>query len=96
MSESLAKRVRSAAAAGWWTVAIFAAYLTVSWVFILVFLSVRPGWVLALWGGGDLTWDAVQIMYLWFVGAMKVFLLAVLVAVVWLTLWARRLRQEEP
>lgn len=95
MDESLSKRVGAAAAAGWWTILIGAIWLTVAWVIWLVILGTRPAWLLTLWGGGRLTWATVQTITLAVMGAMKGLLLAGLLVVIWLTLWARSLRRQE-
>jgi len=91
MSEELAKRVRAAAAAGWWTVIIFAVYVTIGWLIVLAVLHAQPEWMLAMWGAGGLRWAEIQKIYLWFFGVMKMLLLAALMATVFLTIWGRRL-----
>ncbi|KKL14974.1 hypothetical protein LCGC14_2510260 [marine sediment metagenome] len=91
MDDQLSHRVRAAARAGLCTLIIFMVYLTAGWLAVMALLHVRPGWVLAMCGGGKLTWDDLQIIYIRFFGVAKIMLLAVLIAVVWLALWARRL-----
>ena len=95
MSEALARRVRAAAAAGWWTLLIFAVWLVIARLIVLWLMTAEPKWVLALCGGEPITWQTLKPMYLWFFGAMKVLLLGALAVVVWLTLWSRRLRRIE-
>jgi hypothetical protein len=56
MSDELAKRVRAAAGAAWYTVLIGVLWLTVAYFLWLAILTRRPEWVRTLWGGGDLTW----------------------------------------
>ena len=87
MSDELAKKVRAAAGAAWCTVLIGALWLTV--------MTRRPEWVRTLWGGGDLTWDNIQIITLWFFGVFKVILFLVLFTAIWLSLWHRRLRKAD-
>ena len=92
MAETFAERVRAAARAGWWTFVIFAVGLAAAWGIVLGLMHTRPGWVLNLCGGGNFDWDALQRVYLWFFGVMKLILLVVLMATVFLALWSRRLR----
>ena len=94
MNETLQKRVRSAAVAGWWTILIAAAWMTLAWLAFLVILNTEPGWLLKLWGGGDLDWPDVQMIVLYFFSVFKLMLFAVVIVVIWLTLWSRRLRRE--
>ena len=50
MNEELAKRVRAAAVAGWWTLLIVVAFVTVQWLAFLWIISTKPAWMAALWG----------------------------------------------
>ena len=96
MDDNLAKRVGAAAAAGWWTILIGAAWITGAWLVWMALLYFRPDWMLSLWGGGGLRWDTIQMITLWVFGAMKVVLLLAVLTVIWLTLWAGRLRRQQP
>ena len=94
MNDDFAKRVRSAARAGWWTLLIGGIVLTIQW---LVYLSVaacpaKCCWLTRLWGPGT-DWATIQTMWLWLTGAFKLVLGAFALAVIWLTLWARALRK---
>ncbi len=93
MDGSFEGKVRSAGVAGWWTLLVAAAILVLQWFAYLLVMSVRPPWVLRLWGPG-VTWEYVQ--HLWFLGtaALKVLLLALAIPCLWLTLWARQLRRR--
>jgi len=93
MDGNLSKTVRAAAAAGWWTVLIGVVWLTVSWLATLAILSVQPGWVLALWGGGQLTWDRVHTIILYFMAAAKIILFVIVLCTIWLTVLARKLEK---
>ena len=95
MNELLAKRVRSAAVAGWWTILISWVFLGVCWGGTLVMLHVQPRWYLNCWGGGQITWDDVQRLCLLFFGVLKILLLVALFIIIWLTLWARGLRKTK-
>ena len=95
MSDELAKKVRAAAGAAWWIVLIGAIWLTVGYFLWLAILTCRPEWIRTLWGGGNLTWDDMQIITLWFFGVFKVILFLILFAAIWLSLWHRRLRKAD-
>ena len=97
MNETLQKRVRSAAVAGWWTILIAAVWMTVGWVGFLVILNTEPGWLLRLWGYPDADsqhWEQVRTIVLYFFSIFKLILFMVLIIVIWLTLWSRRLKRE--
>ena len=90
-----AQRVRTAAVAGWWTLLIGAVFLVVQWVAYLVFMSIRPGWLLSLWGP-EASWPFVQSVWFWATAIFKLFMWIVALVVVWVTLWARQLRKITP
>jgi len=97
MNETLQKRVRSAAVAGWWTVLIVAIWMTVAWLALLVILNSKPGWIMWLWGFPDadsLHWRQMRIIVLQFFAVFKLMLFVFVVVVIWLTLWSRRLKRE--
>lgn len=94
MNDSLAKHVRAAAVAGWWTILIAAVWLTLAWVLWLIILATKPDWLLTLWGGGEhLTWATVQTMVLWFFGAFKCVMFVGLWLTIWLSFWSRGLKR---
>jgi hypothetical protein len=93
MNDDFAKKVRSAAIAGWWTLLIGAIFVTIQWVAYLHIMRRKPDWVLAVWGSGDVTWSTVQVMWLWFVGVFKIILWSMALVVIWLSLWAHGLRK---
>ena len=94
MNGELAKKVRAAAGAAWGTVIIGAVWMTLAYGLWLVILHYKPGLILTLWGSGDLTWPEVQRITLWFFGAFKLEIFAVLLAAIWLSLWHRRLARN--
>ena len=94
MNDSLSQRVRAAAVAAWWTILIGALWMTGAWLAYLAILSARPGWVLTLWGGGELTWPKVQTLMLWFFATFKLILFVAVLLAIWLTLWARALKRS--
>jgi len=93
MNGEFTRRLRAAVVAGWWTVAIWVIFLTISWLIYLCIMHTRPEWLRTLWGGGIITWEKIQTVYIWFFGAFKVVLWAVLMVTVFLTLWARNLKK---
>jgi len=92
MSEPLEKRIRAAAGATWMLLLILVIWMTVTYVLWLGLVYTRMEWVRTLWGG-DVTWSEMQWVTLWFFGAFKLGLFAVLAVAIWLTLFARRLRK---
>jgi hypothetical protein len=94
MNDSFGSKVRSAGVAGWWTLLVAAAVLVLQWFAYLFIMSVRPSWVIWLWGPG-VTWEYVQ--HVWFLGTavLKLSLLGLAIPCLWLTLWARGLRKAE-
>jgi len=92
MDDALVKRVSAAAGAAWWTVLIWALWLTAAWLIWLGIIHAKPGWILALWGD-NLAWTDVQQVTIWFFGAFKVLLLVAVMGSIWLTLYARRLKR---
>jgi hypothetical protein len=92
-SELLAKRVRSAAVAGWWTILVIVGLMTAQWFFVLMILDAKPDWLLKLWGGGELDWPTVHTIVLWFFTVFKLMMFGFVIAVIWLTLWSSRLKR---
>lgn len=95
MNGEFTKRLRAAVVAGWWTVAICWIFLTISWLIYMCIMHVQPEWLRTLWGGGPLTWDGIQTICLWFFGIFKLVLWAMLMIVLFLTLWLRQLKRAE-
>jgi len=95
MNDPFEKKVRAAAVAGWWVVLIASALLVVTWLAFLGLLSVRPAWLLTMWGQGDVNWAFVQTVSLWFMAAFKFLVWIVILVALWLTLWARQLRKMD-
>ena len=98
MNGDLAKRVRAAAGALWCTVVVGIIWMTVGWVFWLIFIHARPDWLAWLWGGGGgdgLSWKTYQLIGMIFFGAFKLMLFAALLTAIWLTLWARKLARTQ-
>jgi len=96
MSDVFAKRVSAAAGAGWWTLLVFVIWYVLAWIMAWVLMRSEPQWVLDMLGARALTWEKVSTIYLWFFGALKTLVFLGLIVVVWLSLWARRLKRIEP
>ena len=92
MNDAFEKKVRAAAAAGWWVILIGYALLTGTWLVYLALVSARPAWLIAMWGH-DVGWDFIQVVSLWFLGVFKLFMWFLILVALWLTLWARLLRK---
>jgi hypothetical protein len=86
-------RIQTCAVAGWLTLLIFAALVTVQWLMYLCLATTRPAWVLSLWGP-DATWAMAQATMLSAIVTIKMCGLGLAFVVCWLTLWARQLRRH--
>jgi hypothetical protein len=93
MNDRFEKKVWAAAVAGWWAILIAYVLLVLIWLAYLGIVSAKPDWLMALWGGGDVTWGLMQTVSLWFMGAFKLCIWLMIVVVLWLTLWARQLHK---
>lgn len=93
MDENCYKRVRALAISSWWTTLIATIWLTAVWLIWLALLRAQPGWILSLWGGGDLTWSDVRRLILVFFAVMKLVLWVWVMGAICLSIWARRLRR---
>jgi hypothetical protein len=92
MNDTFEKRIRAAAVAGWWVVLIAFGFVTLQWLVYLVVMSTHPAWLISLWGPA-IEWPFVQNVWFWFVAAFKFCTWLLVLAVLWLTLWARQLRR---
>ncbi len=95
MNDEFAKRVRSAAIAGWWTLLAAAIWMTAGWLAYLVILNTQPQWMLTLWGGGQLTWSKVQEIGFVMFALFKVILFVALLIVIWLSIWQCKLKRSQ-
>ena len=92
MNDVFEKRVRAAAVTGWWVVLIFWGFLFLQWFGYLVIMHARPEWMLS-WCGPDITWPFVENAWFWAVVVLKLCMWLMVLAALWLTLWARQLRK---
>ena len=93
MNDVFEKRVRAAAVAGWWVVAIVLGFIVLQWIVYLAVMHERPGWFLAMCGP-DVDWAFVRAVWFWAIAVLKFILWLMVFAVLWLTLWARQLRKQ--
>ena len=87
MSEEFAEIVQAAAVAGWWTVLIGAAWMTVVWLIWRSILKIKPAWILKLWGF-DMDWKEMQRIMIYFMAVFKLILFVCILICIWLSLWA--------
>jgi|KBSSwiStaDraftv2_1062776.scaffolds.fasta_scaffold2047811_1 hypothetical protein len=90
MNDVFQQRIRAAAIAGWWTVLIGLAFLTLVWILFLVLMSARPSWYQSLLGPG-VSWEYIQHVGFWVVSIFKMCIWLMALVVLWLTLWSRQL-----
>jgi hypothetical protein len=88
-------KVRAAAVAAWWTLLIAIAFVIVQWLGYLLATNMRPAWFLALCGPG-VTWESLAPMWFHALVLLKLGIWPIAIAALWLTLWARSLRESHP
>ena len=93
MNDDIGNKVRAAAIAGWWTLLIAVAFITLFWLIYLAVMSARPAWLLSMCGPG-VDWPLVQQAGFWAIVLLKFVLWVMAFVVIWLTLWARQLRKQ--
>jgi hypothetical protein len=93
MDEIFAKKVRSAAVAGWWTLLIAFCILLMQWLLYLPIMNRKPGGMLCLLGEG-VTWPEIRTIWLWAMVIYKLGIGMMMFVVIWLTLWARQLAKK--
>jgi hypothetical protein len=93
MNNDFESRLHSAAVAGWWTLLIAVGIFLIQWIMYLIVVPAQPNWVLTFLGPG-VGWHEVRTIWFWFLAGFKVLLLLVAFVLLWLTLWARQLRNR--
>ena len=93
MDEIFTKKVRTAAAAGWWTLLIAYCILLIQWLAYLLIMIKQPRGIVCLWGGG-FTWSEIRTIWLLAMVAFKLSIGMMIFVVIWLTLWARQLAKK--
>ena len=91
MDDLLYKKVHAAAAAGWWTLMVAVIFATLAWFAFLAMNHCQCPCVSAMWGG--VSWDTIRNVALWAMAAFKLVIWTIFLVVVWLTIWARKLRK---
>lgn len=91
MDDLFHKRVRAAALAGWWTLLVAIAFGLLATGGFICILHRRPEMVTRMWG--NVNWDTIQTVGLWMISIYRVIVWVLLLIVVWLSLWSRKLKR---
>ena len=91
MDDLLYKKVHAAASAGWWTLLVAVIFATIVWAAFLAMGHCKCPCVSAMWGG--VSWDTIQTVAIWAMAAFKIVIWTIFLVVVWLTIWARKLKR---
>jgi hypothetical protein len=94
MDSVFRKKVQTAAVAGWLTILFAVVFLIIQWIAYLLVMEARPAWIESLWGPG-ITWPVIQVVWFGAAAVFKVILWVIILLVLWLTLWARKLKSIE-
>lgn len=93
MDELPYKKVRAAAVAGWWTLLVGIGFgIVVGFLFMMI-LRERPAWIASTWGG--LSWETIETVGVWMLTVYRLSLWLIFLLVVWLTIWAAKLRRSQ-
>jgi hypothetical protein len=82
MDDTFQIRVHAAAVAAWWTF---------QWIAYLGVMATQPLWVVSFWGPGA-TWESIRTVWFQALVFLKFTLWLLVLAALWLTLWAKQLR----
>jgi hypothetical protein len=93
MNDLFTTRVRAAAVAGWWTVLVAIGFLLLLWLSFLWVSNARPAWALCAWGP-EATWPLLLGLFLRVIVVFRFLVWLLVLAVIWLTLWARELKKR--
>jgi hypothetical protein len=93
MNDVFTKRVWAAAVAGWWLVLIVWALVLLQWFAYLGIMASKPAWLPRLWGP-NINWDFIQSVWFWGIAVMKFLWWLLVLATLWLSLWAHQLRKQ--
>ena len=91
MDDLLYKKVRAAASAGWWTLLVAVILATLAWGVFLAIAHWQPAFVPAMCG--PISWDTIQNVGVWAMAAFKLVIWTLFLVVVWLTIWAAKLKR---
>ncbi|RPI62349.1 MAG: hypothetical protein EHM48_04225 [Planctomycetaceae bacterium] len=87
MNDDFAKRVKSAAVAMWWTVLVAVIFSLIQWGVYMAVMSSKPDWLLCMFGP-DMDWKTIQPLILHAIMAVKLGIVAMAMAAIWLSIWA--------
>ncbi len=93
MNDTFQTRVHAAAVAVWWTFVIAYAFLLFQWILYLGIMAWQPVWVVSFWGPGA-TWESIRTTWFQTLVFVKLTLWPLVLAALWLTLWAKQLRKR--
>jgi uncharacterized membrane protein YhaH (DUF805 family) len=93
MDNTFQIRVHDAAVAAWWTLLIAFVFFAFQWITYLVVMATQPVWVVSLCVPGA-TWESFRTVWFQALVFLKVTLWLLVLAALWLTLWAKQLRKR--
>jgi hypothetical protein len=93
MDDLFYKKVRAAATAGWWTLLVAVLLATVLWGAYLGISHWYRACMTAMCGG--VSWETAKTVILWMIAVFKMVIWILFLAVVWLTIWSRKLRRVQ-
>lgn len=88
--DAFQKRLRAATVAGWWTMLVAVIFNIVQWSLFMCVLYTKPDWVLSVFGP-HASWEFIQHMLMWFIGAFKLATWIMLMIVICSTIFSRQL-----
>jgi Predicted metal-binding protein (DUF2103) len=94
VNDAFEKKVRAAAVAGWWVVLVVLALLLIQYLAYLFLVPTRPAWLIAMWGP-RVEWPFLENVWFWGIVAFKAIFWLLTLLALWLTLWARQLRNVD-
>ena len=95
MNDTFQIRVHAAAVAAWWTFLIASAFFVAQWILFLGVMAAQPPSVMSFWGPGA-TWESIRTVWFQALVFVKLMLWLLVLAALWLTLWAKQLRKRAP
>lgn len=86
-------RVHAAAVGAWWAFLIASVFFAFHWIAYLAVMATQPRWVVSFWGPGA-TWESIRAVWFEALAFLKLTLWPIVLAALWLTLWANQLRKR--
>ena len=93
MGSDFHTKVRTAAVAGWWSTALMWALLYVTYFIYIFAMGSHPAWMMSVLGP-DLDWQFIARVWVVSIVGFKSVAFMMLIASLWLTLWARGLKRS--